>query len=149
MTVNPIPDGYHTVTPYLIVPDVAGMIDFLQQVFDAPVNERMDAPDGRILHAAVRIGDSAVMMGESSEEYPSLQMMLYIYLEDCEAAYRRALAAGATSIQEPKDEFYGDRVAAVRDMFGNQWWIATHIEDVTAEEMERRMDIQVRQGYAG
>jgi PhnB protein len=106
----------------------------------------MDAPGGRIMHASVRIGDSPVMMGESSADYPSLQMMLYLYLEDSEAAYRRAMAAGASSIQEPKDEFYGDRVAAVRDVFGNQWWMATHIEDVSAEEMERRMNIQVRQG---
>lgn len=130
MAVKPIPDGYHTVTPYLIVGDVAGLIDFLQQAFDAEETERMQQPDGRIMHAEVRIGDSAVMMGEANDDVAPMPAMLHLYLEDCDDAYRRALSAGATSLREPTDEFYGDRTAGVLYAFGNQWWLATHIEDV-------------------
>jgi PhnB protein len=139
MTIKPIPDGYHTVTPYLVVRDVAGLIDFLQQTFNATEIERMHSSSGRIMHAEVRIGDSVIMMGEAGEGNQPMPAMLYLYLEDSDAAYQRALAAGATSVQAPKDEFYGDRTAAVNDAFGNQWWMAMRVEEVTPEEMERRM----------
>ena len=140
MTVKPVPDGYHTVTPYLVVQDVAGLIDFLERAFDAEETERMQSPDGPIMHAEVRIGDSVVMMGEAGEDTPPMPAMLHLYLEDADAAYQRALDAGATSLREPEDQFYGDRTAGVKDDFGNQWWLATHIEDVTPEEMQRRAD---------
>jgi len=142
MAVKPIPDGYHTVTPYLVVSDVAGLIDFLEQVFGASETERMERPDGSIMHAEVRIGDSVVMMGEASDEFAPMPGMLHIYLEDVDDAYGRALAAGATSLREPTDEFYGDRAAGVQDAFGNQWWMATHVEDVSAEELQRRAEAQ-------
>lgn len=142
MAVNPIPDGYHTVTPYLIVDDVAGLIDFLQQAFGAKETERMQQPDGRIMHAEVRVGDSMVMMGETDEDVSSMPAMLHLYLEDSDDAYQRALSAGATSLREPTTEFYGDRIAGVQDAFGNQWWMATHVEDVPEEEMRRRAAAQ-------
>ena len=107
--------------------------------------ERLQTPDGRIMHAEVRIGDSVVMMGEASDDNPPIPAMLHLYLEDADAAYRRALAAGATSLREPEDQFYGDRTSGVQDAFGNQWWLATHIEDVPADEMQRWADARARQ----
>ena len=144
MAVKPVPDGYHTVTPYLVVSDVAGLIDFLEQVFDVKEKEIMRQPDGSIMHAEVRIGDSVIMMGEATDEFAPMPGMLHVYLEDVDDAYRRALAAGATSLREPTDEFYGDRAAGVQDAFGNQWWMATHVEDVSPEEMQRRAEAQAR-----
>jgi PhnB protein len=140
MSVKYKPDGLHTVTPYLVVRDVTGLIQFLEQAFDAKETERTQLPGGQIMHAQVTIGDSVVMMGEASEDNPTRTAMLHLYVEDADATYRQALAAGATSLREPQDEFYGDRGAGVSDAFGNQWWLATHIEDVSPEEMQRRME---------
>ena len=142
MAVRAVPEGYHTVTPYLIVPDVQGLIDFLKQVFDAELRSQATDAEGRIMHTEVKIGDSVVMMSESSEAFAPMPAMLHVYLEDVDAAYQRALAAGATSLREPTDEFYGDRSAGVQDDAGNQWWIATHVEDVSEEEMQRRMEAE-------
>lgn len=139
-----MPEGYRTVSPYLVVRDVSGLIDFLKQVFEAEEMRRTSLPDGRIMHAEVRIGDSVVMMGEGGENQPTMQSMLHVYLKDTDSVYKRALAAGATSLREPVDEFYGDRTAGVQDAFGNQWWLATHIEDVSDEEMQRRAKAQAR-----
>lgn len=140
MAVKPIPDGYHTVTPYLVVAEVAQLIDFLKQAFGAAEIQRTTRPDGSIGHAEVRMGDSRVMMGEAGGEFPPMPGMLHLYVEDADALYQRALQAGATSLREPEDQFYGDRMAGVKDKFGNQWWIATHIEDVSPEEMARRQE---------
>ncbi|MFW6069342.1 MAG: VOC family protein, partial [Chloroflexota bacterium] len=131
--------GYHSVTPYLIVPDVDQLIDFLKQVFDAEERSRVADAKGRIMHAEARVGDSVIMMGQSNEEIPPMPAVLHLYLEDVDDAYERALEAGATSLREPTDEFYGDRSGGVQDAFGNQWWLATHVEDVSEEEMQRRM----------
>jgi uncharacterized glyoxalase superfamily protein PhnB len=141
MTVKPIPEGYHTVTPYLVVQGAAQLIDFLKQAFAAEEIQRMTRPDGSIGHAEVRIGDSRVMLGEAGGEFKPMPAMLHLYMEDADAVYQRALLAGATSLREPVDEFYGDRMAGVKDQFGNQWWIATHIEDVSPEEMVRRQEV--------
>ena len=138
MAVKPIPEGYHTVTAYLLIPDVAAELEFVKQAFSAKVVDAFDM-GGKIMHADVLIGDSHVMMGMSSDRWPSRPGMLYLYTEDCDAMYRAALAAGATSVSEPKNEFYGDRSAGVTDPQGNQWWFATYVEDVTREEMHRRM----------
>lgn len=146
MAVNPVPDGYHTVTPYLVVRDVASLIHFLEHVFDAREISRTQLPDGRTMHAEVRIGDSLVMMGETDENTPPMPAMLHLYLEDVDAAYWRALVAGAASLREPEDQFYGDRTAGVEDAFGNQWWLATRVEDVSAEEIQRRATAQSRRG---
>jgi PhnB protein len=130
MTIKPIPEGYHTVTPYLVVKGAAQLIDFLKQAFDAEEIQRMALPNGTISHAEVRIGDSVVMLGEAQGEYPSMPAMLHLYVEDVDTVYQRVLGAGATSLREPVNEFYGDRIGGVRDSFGNQWWIATHMESL-------------------
>lgn len=138
MTVKPIPKGYHTITPYLVVQGAAQFIDFLKQAFGAEEILRMAQPDGTIMHAEVKIGDSGVMLGEAGGENKPMPAMLHLYVEDMDGAYRRALQAGATSLREPADQFYGDRIGGVRDSFGNQWWLATHIEDVSADELAKR-----------
>ena len=135
---NPIPKGFGTVTPFLTVTDAAKLIDFLQQAFAATVHFRMDAPDGSVRHAEVKIGDSMVMIGQVPAGR-EMQSMLHLYVPDTDALYHSALAAGAVSIREPADQFYGDRSAGVRDVWGNQWWMATHVEDLSQEEIERRM----------
>lgn len=139
MAVKPIPEGYSTVTPYLVVPDVAALIDFMQRAFGATENSRHAAPDGRIMHAEVEIGDSKVMLGEASPEWKPMPSCLHLYVEDTDAVHADAMKAGGRSLREPTDQFYGDRMAGVEDVAGNQWWIATHVEDVAPEEMERRM----------
>jgi len=145
MVVNPIPEGYHTITPYLVVEGAAQLIEFLKRVFDAEETRRMPLPDGTVSHAEVRIGDSMVMMAEAQGEYKPMPAMLHLYIEDVDAIYRRAVQAGATSLREPEDQFYGDRIGGVRDSFGNQWWIATHIENVSDEEMARRAEEWAKQ----
>ena len=134
MAVKPVPDGYHTVTPYLTVKGANSLIDFIKRVFDGEETFRMGGDTVR--HAEMRIGDSMLMLGEAPDE--PVPGMLYLYMPDTDTVYKRALAAGATSLREPTDMFYGDRTASVKDAFGNQWWIATHIEDVSPEEQERR-----------
>lgn len=138
MTVRPIPEGYHSVTPYLVVQGAAKLIDFLKEAFGADETFRMPQPGGTIAHAEVRIGDSIVMMGEAGGEFGPMPAMIHLYVEDADAVYKRALGAGATSVREPKDEFYGDRSGGVKDPFGNQWFIATHKEDVAPDELARR-----------
>lgn len=139
MPAKPIPDGYHSVTPYLVVPGVAKLIDFLKQAFGAEVIHRMAKPDGTVMHAEVQIGDSRIMMGDASgAKSGSMPAVLYMYVPDCDAVYRRALQAGGTSISEPADQFYGDRHGGIMDPSGNQWWVATHKEDVSSEEMMKR-----------
>ena len=137
MAAKAIPDGYHSVTPYLVVKGAAQLIDFVKQAFGAQETFRMPGPEG-IMHAMVKIGDSVVMMSDAMGEYGPMPTMLFLYVEDVDAVYKRALQAGATSTQEPENQFWGDRAGAVKDAFGNQWWIATHVEDVAVEELERR-----------
>jgi PhnB protein len=136
--VKAVPEGAHTVTPYLVVTGVARLIEFTKQVFGAEETFLSRRPDGSIAHAEVKIGNSKIMLGEG-QNYKSFPGMLHLYMEDCDGIYRRAMEAGAKSLREPADQLHGDRMAGVEDPFGNQWWIATHIEDVSAEEMERRM----------
>jgi PhnB protein len=138
MAIKPIPDGYHTVTPYLLVQGAAELIDFLKQIFDAQETERVLRPDGAIGHAEIKIGDSVVMMSEAGGEWQPMPSSMYLYVNDTDTIYRRALQAGATSIMEPANQFYGDRSAGVKDRAGNHWWIATHVEDVSPEELQRR-----------
>lgn len=137
--VQPIPDGFHTVTPYLMVEDADGLIAFLEQAFGATLRGRHDGPDGRMMHAELQIGDSRVMMGQATGEWPAMPAMLHLYVEDADAVFRRAVEAGARVVREPEDQFYGDRSGGVVDPTGNQWWISTRVEDVSPEEMERRM----------
>jgi PhnB protein len=138
--VRPIPENYHTVTPYLVVPGLAKLIDFLKQAFGATEIGRFEQ-DGRIMHAEVKIGDSLVMMGEPHGDIEARPAVLHLYVEDVDATYRQALQAGGTSLREPADQFYGDRSGGVMDPSRNQWWISTHVEDVSPEEMRRRMQV--------
>ena len=140
MGVNPIPEGYSTVTPYLVVEGAANVLEFVKQAFGAEEKVRMDTPDGTIGHAEVQIGDSMVMMADAGDQNPAMPAMIHLYVDDCDATYERALTAGATSEREPTDQFYGDRSAGVRDSAGNLWWIATHVEDVPQEELAKRME---------
>ena len=142
--VKPIPDGYHTVTPYLTISGAAQTIEFLKRAFGAKEIYKMAGPDGTVRHAEVQIGDSMVMLGEASAEFKPMPSQFYLYVEDVDTAYQKALQAGATSIREPHDEFYGDRSGGVRDAAGNMWWVATHIEDVPPGELEKRAAAQKR-----
>ena len=139
MAVKPTPDNYHTVTPYLVVPGAAKVIDFLKQTFDAKEVVRMAGPGGAVMHAEIKVGDSIVMMGEPMGPQPPMPAQLYVYVKDVDAVYKKALAAGAATVREPADQFYGDRNCTVKDPGGNHWGIATHIEDVSPEEMKKRM----------
>ena len=145
MAVKPIPDGYHSITPYLVVQGAGKLIDFLKQAFDAQEIERLAAPGGTIGHAEVRIGDSIVMMGDAHDKQQPMSGAMYLYVNDVDATYKRALQAGAVSTMEPTDQFYGDRSAGVKDPVGNQWWIATHKEDVPLEEIARRAEAFMQQ----
>lgn len=139
MAVKPIPDGYHTVTPYLVVEGAARMIDFMKAAFGAEEVFRMNGKDeGTVAHAEVRIGDSMIMIGEAGGEHKARPSMICLYVEDVDATYQRAVAAGATSLSEPANQFYGDRSGGVTDASGMQWWISTHVEDVTPEELATR-----------
>jgi PhnB protein len=127
---EPVPAGLCTVTPYLHVQGAARMLDFLEQAFGAQQVERAAAPDGTILHAKIRLGDSIIELGEAHGQYQPLPFTLHLYVNDTDRVHARALRAGATSLGEPRDEPYGDRNSGVRDPFGNRWFIATHIKDV-------------------
>jgi len=138
MLANP-PDGYHTVTPQSIVPEPAEVLEFAKEVFAATVHDEF-VVDDVIIHAEFQLGDSRMMVGASNEQLPAYPASTHVYVEDVDAIYERALAHGAESIRGPEDQFFGDRTAVVRDSQGNRWTIATRIEDVTIEEMHRRMD---------
>ncbi len=140
--VKPIPKGYRTVTPYLVVRDVPRLIEFLQQAFGATELLRSLRPDGSVMHAEVQIGDSRVMMGEASGEWPPMPGSVHLYVVDTDALYHLALQAGATSLREPTNQFYGDRMAGVQDPVGNQWWIATRVENVSPVEAALRAKLQ-------
>ncbi|HEY9776076.1 MAG TPA: VOC family protein [Planktothrix sp.] len=139
-----VPDGYHTVTPYLVVRDVPKLIAFLKQAFDAELVEEVNV-EGSITHAEVKIGDSMIMMGEARGERQPMQSMLYLYVPDTDAVYKKAMDAGATSVMEPVDQFYGDRNAGVKDHNGNEWWIGTRKENISKEELQKRTEAKMAQ----
>ncbi len=133
------PEGYQSVIPYLHVNGAAKMIIFMKEVFDAKEIAVYPRPDGTIGHAALRIGDSVVELADGGQEWPAMPCALQIYVPDTDAAYHRALKAGAISLQEPADQFYGDRVASVKDFCGNNWYIATQMEVVSKAEVDKRL----------
>ena len=148
MAVKPIPDGYHSVTPQLDVKGAAQLIDFVKQAFGAEEIMRMPGPAGALMHAEVKIGDSIVMMSDAVREAP-MPGSVFLYVNDVDAVYKRALQAGATSQLEPTDMFWGDRFASVKDSFGNKWGMATHKEDVPPEEMPKRAAAFMKQQGGG
>ena len=133
------PKGFHAVTPYLIVADANRMADFLKQAFGAEELYCMRDDKGAIRHAEYRIDDSVLELSNATEQFAPTSVALHLYVEDADAVFHRALKAGATSQREPGDRFYGDREGGVVDPCGNQWYIATRKEDVSPEELERRM----------
>ena len=139
MAVKPIPDGYPRVTPVLVVEGAGKLLDFMKAAFGAQERMRMPTPDGKVAHAEVSIGDSVIMVADATPQFAPAQGNIHLYVEGVDDVFKRALAAGAKSEMEPADQFYGDRSGSVRDQFGNLWSIATHIEDVSDEEMMKRM----------
>ena len=146
MAVKPIPEGYHTVTPYLVVDDAAEALDYYTKAFGAKELARMEAPDGRIGHAEIEIGDSRVMLSDpfpqastrTPKELGGTSASVFMYVEDVDAVVKRAVDAGATVTMEVDDQFWGDRFGSITDPFGHAWSIATHVEDVPPEEMAER-----------
>lgn len=137
-SVQPIPEGYSTVTPWIVTRDTARLLDFLKQAFGAEELGRVYNEDGTIGHAEARMGDAIVMAFDAKEEWPDTPCFLRLFVPDGDAVYQRALAAGATSVTEITSMFWGDRGGRVRDPLGNIWWIQTHVENVAPEEMEKR-----------
>lgn len=140
MSVKPIPEGYQQVIPYLTVTDAKAQMDFMLKAFGAEELERMTTPDGAVMHGEVKVGGCVIMVGQAREESQVRKSMIYLYVEDCDAVYAKALAEGATSVSELEDQFYGDRHGAVEDSNGNHWYIVTHKEDVSSEELQRRTE---------
>ena len=145
--VSYIPQGYHTVSPYLIVNDAARAIEFYKNAFGAKQLFRMDGPDGTVAHAEIEIGDSRIMLGNemptmgyrSATTIGGSPVSLYVYLPDCDGVVQRAVSAGAQLKRPVADQFYGDRNGTVHDPFGHVWTIATHVEDVSPKDLEERM----------
>ena len=147
MSTKSIPDGYHTITPYITVRDGAAALDFYQRAFGATIFMRMETPGGKIMHAEFRIDGSPVML---SSEFPEMGAIspetlrgcassLMIYVENVDARFEQAIAAGGVVERPLKDQFYGDRSGTLKDPFGHRWTIATHVEDVAPDEMDRRI----------
>ena len=143
-----IPKGYHTVTPSLIIDGAAKAIDFYKKALGAEELSRFAGPDGRIMHAEIRIGDSTLMLGDEMPEQGmkgpkargGASVSFYIYKEDVDAAWKRAIDAGGTPVMPLADQFWGDRGGCLEDPFGHQWWLAKHVEDLTPEELRRKAE---------
>src|SRR6266566_5538366 len=146
--VKPSPDGVHIITPYVIVEGAEKLIGFMKNAFGAQYHdEPTKRPDGSIMHATLKVGDSMLMISDASERAKSSPVMLYLYVPKVDAVYQKALKAGASSVMEPADQFYGDRSGGVKDAAGNQWLFGTHIEDVAPAELQKRaVDFFKQQG---
>lgn len=148
MPVKPIPEGYRTLTPYMTVRNAARAIEFYKQAFGAEERGVMKDPSGKVMHAELKIGDSVVMLADEFPEFGSLSpqsiggspMGLHIYIENVDAAFDRAVKAGAQVEMPVSDQFWGDRYGKLKDPFGHKWSIATHMKDMSADEMKRSMD---------
>lgn len=146
MAVKPVPEGYHSITPYLYIRDAAQALDFYKKAFGAEETMRFAQPDGRVGHAEIRIGDSPIMLADefpemgirSPHSYGGTPVSMLVYVENVDAQFAQALAAGAREIRPVKDQFYGDRSGTLEDPFGHVWTIATHKEDIDMEEMQKR-----------
>jgi PhnB protein len=146
MAVQPVPGGFHTINPYVIVTGAARFIDFLKNALGAEEQTRMDGPGGTVGHATLKIGDSLLMLSDASPQFPPTSVYFYLYVDDADAAFKRAVAAGATPTMEPADQFYGDRRGDFTDNFGNRWSVATQREIVPPEEMEKRAAAMQQRG---
>ena len=139
MAVKSIPDGFHTVTPYITVRNADKVIAFLKAAFNAEMDhDPIKRPDGSVMHTQVRIGDSRVMIADEMEGMKATPSTLYLYVPDVDMVYQRAVKAGGETIMEPTDMFYGDRSGGVKDPSGNSWFVATHKEDIAPQELQKR-----------
>jgi PhnB protein len=147
MAVKPIPDGYHTATPYLVIQNAAAAIDFYKKAFGATELMRMPGPGGKVMHAELKFGDSVIMLADESPErghrspkaLGGTPVSIMLYVNDVDTIYKQAIAAGGKTLQPVQDQFYGDRSGTLVDPFGHTWMVATHKEDVPPQEMEKRM----------
>jgi len=157
MATKPIPDGYRTATPYLIIQGASDAIEFYQRAFGATELLRMADPQGRVGHAEIKIGDSVIML---ADEHPAMgyrgprslggsSVSILLYLEDVDGVFERAVKAGATAQRPVADQFYGDRSGTLEDPFGHVWTVATHVEDVPPEEMQRRAEAAMKSAASG
>ena len=152
MTVKPVPEGYHSITPYLGIDKAAEAIEFYKKAFAATEVMRLAMPDGGIGHAELRIGDSAIMLGTPCDQGPlsnpdaSPSVGLHLYVNDVDQSFRQAIDAGATVVSEVKDQFYGDRTGTLKDPYGHLWFLATHKEDLTQEQIKQRAQEMFSQG---
>jgi uncharacterized glyoxalase superfamily protein PhnB len=141
---EPMPKGFHTITPYLVIKGADEWRQFAENAFDAEttflLKHESGKDSGKIMHATTRIGDSNIMFSEIMENYPAISTMLYLYVDDVDSVYKQAVDAGAEVVREPRTEFYGDRAGCVKDKWNNTWWIATHVEDVDEEELKQRAE---------
>jgi PhnB protein len=135
---KPIPEGFHTITPYLFADGAPGLIEFISKAFDGEVVYRKDRADGSVMHATMRIGDSMLMLADATNEFRPMPTSIYLYVADCDAIYRRALSVGGTSVFDIMTLPSGERYGGVKDRWGNIWWVATHAEDLSEAEQERR-----------
>jgi PhnB protein len=152
MVVKPIPDGYYTVTPYLIIKDAASALEYYKKAFAATELMRMADPSGKVMHAEMKIGNSIVML---ADEFPEMgirspsslggsTVSIMLYVEDVDSRFSLAIASGGTVVKPVKDQFYGDRSGTLTDPFGHGWTIATHTEDVSPEEIQKRMETMMK-----
>jgi PhnB protein len=146
-SVKPIPDGHRTVAPYLAIKNAAGALEFYKKAFGAIETYKLIIPDGRVGHAEIRLGDSLIMLadefpefgGKAPETLGGSPVSIHLYVEDVDAFFKRALAAGARELKPIANQFYGDRSGQLEDPYGHLWWVATHKEDVAPEEMQKRV----------
>ena len=146
MAVKPVPEGYHTVTPYLVIAGAAKALEFYAKAFGAKERTRMEGPNGQVMHAEIQIGDSIVMLADEfpdmgyrgPQAYGGTAVGLHLYVNDVDSLFKQALAAGAKEERPVQDQFYGDRTGTLRDPFGHQWSLATHKEDLTDEQIHER-----------
>ena len=147
--VKPVPNGFHTITPFLIVHDARELLSFIEKGLGGKTEYKLEGDDGKIIHASARVGDSAIMISDTMEGMEPVTAMLYLYVENADNLYNQALSVkGATSAREVRNEFYGDRAGRIQDQWGNKWWIATHVEDVSNQELERRKSEMLKEAHA-
>lgn len=152
MSIKAIPEGYHSITPYLGIEKAAQAIEFYKQAFNATEVMRLEMPNGRIGHAELRIGDSTIMLASPCDEMhlhnpgESTSIALHLYVNDVDAQYKQALDAGGTAVSQPEDRFYGDRSGTVKDPFGHLWFLATRKEDLTEAQVRQRAEEMFKQG---
>jgi PhnB protein len=152
--VKPVPEGYHVVTPYLIVDGAAKALDFYKQVFGAKERMRMPGPGGKVGHAEINIGDSVIMLADEHPEmgargpksFGGSPTSIVVYVENVDATVKAAVGAGAKIVRPIEDKFYGDRSGTIEDPFGHHWHVSTHVEDVSPEELQRRAAAMAKSG---